>query len=82
MLAVKTANKTIGRALSAERRRLEKCLSTGERKSQNRRSGTADNGSAQSLDFFAQPLPKADVVTMCMNVHDWNLEKKKGESHR
>jgi hypothetical protein len=41
-----------------------------------------DNGSAQSLDFFAQPLPKADVVTMCMIVHDWNLEKKKGESHR
>jgi hypothetical protein len=28
-------------------------------------------------DFFADPLPKADVITMGMILHDWNLEKKK-----
>ena len=28
-------------------------------------------------DFFKDPLPKADVVTMGMILHDWNLEKKK-----
>jgi O-methyltransferase/methyltransferase family protein len=27
-------------------------------------------------DFFNDPLPKADVVTMGMILHDWNLEKK------
>jgi hypothetical protein len=27
-------------------------------------------------DFFKQPLPKADVITMGMILHDWNLEKK------
>jgi hypothetical protein len=27
-------------------------------------------------DFFAEPLPKADVITMGMILHDWNLEKK------
>jgi hypothetical protein len=29
-----------------------------------------------SGDFFNQPLPKADVITMGMILHDWNLEKK------
>jgi precorrin-6B methylase 2 len=28
-------------------------------------------------DFFRDPLPKADVITMGMILHDWNLEKKK-----
>lgn len=27
-------------------------------------------------DFFAGPLPKADVITMGLILHDWNLEKK------
>jgi hypothetical protein len=27
-------------------------------------------------DFFQDPLPKADVITMGMILHDWNLEKK------
>lgn len=27
-------------------------------------------------DFFVDPLPKADVITMGMILHDWNLEKK------
>jgi cyclopropane fatty-acyl-phospholipid synthase-like methyltransferase len=28
-------------------------------------------------DFFRDPLPRADVITMGMILHDWNLEKKK-----
>jgi hypothetical protein len=36
----------------------------------------ADRVTAKSLDFFAEPLPKADVITMGMILHDWNLEKK------
>lgn len=27
-------------------------------------------------DFFQDPLPKADIITMGMILHDWNLEKK------
>lgn len=29
-----------------------------------------------SGDFFTDPLPKADVITMGMILHDWNMEKK------
>ena len=36
---------------------------------------TARVGTA-SGDFFKDPLPKADVITMGMILHDWNLEKK------
>jgi hypothetical protein len=36
----------------------------------------ADRVSARAIDFFAEPLPKADVITMGMILHDWNLEKK------
>jgi cyclopropane fatty-acyl-phospholipid synthase-like methyltransferase len=32
---------------------------------------------AASLDFFKDPMPRADVITMGMILHDWNLEKKK-----
>jgi SAM-dependent methyltransferase len=39
-------------------------------------AGLADRVSARSLDFFAEPLPGADVITMGMILHDWNLEKK------
>jgi hypothetical protein len=28
-------------------------------------------------DFLKDPLPKADIITMGMILHDWNLEKKK-----
>jgi hypothetical protein len=28
-------------------------------------------------DFFADPLPKADVITMGLILHDWNLEDKR-----
>lgn len=33
--------------------------------------------SAVAGDFFADPLPEADVITMGMILHDWNLERKK-----
>jgi hypothetical protein len=39
-------------------------------------AGLGDRVSARTLDFFAEPLPKADVITMGMILHDWNLEKK------
>jgi precorrin-6B methylase 2 len=39
--------------------------------------GLADRVTAVSGDFFADPLPQADIVTMGMILHDWNLEKKK-----
>jgi hypothetical protein len=39
-------------------------------------AGFADRVSAQSVDIFTQPLPQADVITMGMILHDWNLEKK------
>ena len=39
-------------------------------------AGVADRVTAASGDFFADPLPKADVITMGMILHDWNLERK------
>ena len=39
-------------------------------------AGVSDRVSAKPIDFFAEPLPKADVITMGMILHDWNLEKK------
>ncbi len=39
-------------------------------------AGMSDWVTAQALDFFAEPLPHADVITMGMILHDWNLEKK------
>jgi hypothetical protein len=39
-------------------------------------AGFADRVSAKSVDIFSEPLPKADVITMGMILHDWNLEKK------
>ena len=39
-------------------------------------SGLTDRVSARAVDFFTQPLPKADVITMGLVLHDWNLEKK------
>lgn len=40
-------------------------------------SGLADRVEVLGGDFFADDLPKADVVTMGMILHDWNLENKK-----
>src|SRR5206468_10699578 len=39
-------------------------------------AGLSDRISAASGDFFNDPLPKADLITMGMILHDWNLEKK------
>ena len=38
--------------------------------------GMSDRVGTASGDFFKDPLPKADVITMGMILHDWNLEKK------
>jgi 2-polyprenyl-3-methyl-5-hydroxy-6-metoxy-1,4-benzoquinol methylase len=40
-------------------------------------AGLADRVKTASGDFFKAPLPKADLITMGMILHDWNLEKKK-----
>ncbi|MEO6971682.1 MAG: methyltransferase [Chthoniobacterales bacterium] len=39
-------------------------------------AGLSDRITTAAGDFFADPLPKADVITMGMILHDWNLEKK------
>ncbi len=39
-------------------------------------AGLSDQVSAVNIDFFKDPLPNADVITMGMILHDWNLEKK------
>jgi len=36
----------------------------------------SDRVTTASGDFFKDPLPKCDVITMGMILHDWNLEKK------
>ncbi len=41
------------------------------------RAGLSDRVQTAVVDFFKDPLPKADVITMGMILHDWNLEKKK-----
>ncbi|WP_412069201.1 methyltransferase [Rubrivirga sp. IMCC43871] len=40
-------------------------------------AGLADRIGVVSGDFFADPLPPADVVTMGNILHDWNLVEKK-----
>ena len=39
-------------------------------------AGVQDRVKTAAGDFFKDPLPKADVITMGMILHDWNLEKK------
>ncbi len=39
--------------------------------------GFADRVSAAAVDFLKDDLPRADVITMGMVLHDWNLEVKK-----
>jgi hypothetical protein len=39
-------------------------------------AGLSDRISTAAGDFFKDPLPKADLITMGMIIHDWNLEKK------
>ncbi len=40
-------------------------------------AGLGDRINVVSGDFLTDPLPKADIITMGMILHDWNLEKKK-----
>ena len=40
-------------------------------------AGLSDRSTAVGGDFFTDPLPKADVITMGLILHDWNLERKK-----
>lgn len=40
-------------------------------------AGMADRIKVVSGDFFADDLPRADVITMGNVLHDWNLEKKR-----
>ncbi|MBL8859546.1 MAG: methyltransferase [Planctomycetes bacterium] len=39
-------------------------------------AGMTSRITTASGDFFVDPLPKADVITMGMILHDWNLEQK------
>src|SRR5438128_8688125 len=39
-------------------------------------AGLTDRVSTASGDFFMDALPKADLITMGMILHDWNLQKK------
>jgi predicted O-methyltransferase YrrM len=39
-------------------------------------AGMSDRVAVASGDFFAEPFPRADVITMGMILHDWNLERK------
>lgn len=39
--------------------------------------GLQDRVAARVVDFLRDELPQADVITMGMILHDWNLERKK-----
>ncbi|MGE5407035.1 MAG: methyltransferase, partial [Syntrophothermus sp.] len=39
-------------------------------------AGLEDRVTAAAGDFFAEPLPTADVITMGHILHDWNLERR------
>jgi predicted O-methyltransferase YrrM len=41
------------------------------------KDGVADRVTLVSGDFMKNALPKADIITMGMILHDWNLEHKK-----
>jgi hypothetical protein len=42
-----------------------------------RAAGLSDRVRVACGDFFAEPLPRADVIMMGHILHDWNLDKKK-----
>ena len=39
-------------------------------------AGLSDRVKTATGDFFHDPLPKADIITMGMILHDWNLKRK------
>ena len=41
------------------------------------KAGLSGRVTAGEIDFLAEEFPKADLITMGMILHDWNLEKKK-----
>ena len=40
-------------------------------------AGLEERVSTAAGDFLAEPLPSADVITMGLILHDWNLERKR-----
>ena len=40
-------------------------------------AGMSERVTADSLDFLSEDFPRADLITMGMILHDWNLEHKK-----
>lgn len=40
-------------------------------------AGLEDRVTAGTIDFFMDEFPQADLITMGMILHDWNLEQKK-----
>jgi hypothetical protein len=40
-------------------------------------AGLSDHVTVASGDFFADALPRADVITMAHILHDWNLDRKR-----
>ncbi len=42
-----------------------------------RETGMSERVSAGTLDFLKEDFPKADLITMGMILHDWNLEGKR-----
>ncbi len=64
LLTLKASGETTaGRVTIAERRLAE--------------AGLAGRVAAAEIDFFRDEFPKADLITMGMILHDWNLEHKK-----
>lgn len=41
------------------------------------KAGVSDRVEAVGGDFFKDPIPSAQIITMGMILHDWNLEQKK-----
>jgi O-methyltransferase/methyltransferase family protein len=42
-----------------------------------REAGLADRVAAREIDFLEEEFPSADLITMGMILHDWNLDHKK-----
>jgi precorrin-6B methylase 2 len=42
-----------------------------------RKQGLSDRVQADVIDFLRDEFPRADVITMGMILHDWNLDRKK-----
>ena len=42
-----------------------------------REAGLADRVAAREIDFLREEFPSADLITMGMILHDWNLDHKK-----